>query len=69
MDFDTIRKSKGQHFNLEEEARLALKGSDFVDDYATMEIWELEEGIRKPNISDLNPNLRGSLIIKRASDT
>lgn len=66
--FETIRKSKGQPFNSEEEARLALRGSDFVDDYATLAIWALEEGPRKPSISYLNLNLRGSLIIKRASN-
>lgn len=61
--FHTIRKSK------EEDVGLALRDSDFGDDYVTLEIWALEEGPRKPNISDLNPNLKGSLIIKRASDT
>lgn len=67
--FNAIRKSNGKQFSSEEEARLALKGLDFIDDYATLEIWALEGGPRKPNISDLNPNLRGGLIVKRASDT
>lgn len=69
VDFDAIRKSKDQQFNLEEEARLALKGSQFVDDYATLAIWALEQGPRRPNIIYINLNLRGSIIIKRSSDT
>lgn len=48
---------------------MALKGSNVLDDYATLAICALEEGPRKPNISDINPNLRGGLIVKRASDT
>lgn len=63
VTFDAIWKSK------EEEARLALRGSDFLDDYATLAIWALEQGPRKPDINDLNPNLRGSLVIKRVADT
>lgn len=69
MDFDAIRKSKHQPFNSEEESRLALKESEFVQDYATLAIWSLEQGPRRPDIGDINPNLRGSLIIKRATDT
>lgn len=61
--FDAIRKSK------EDEARLELRGPDFTNDYATLAIWALEEGPMKPDVSDLNYNLRGSLIIKRAADT
>lgn len=68
MAFYAIRKSKGQQFSSEAEARLALKGLDFVDDYATLAIWALEDGPRKPNISDINPNLRGGLILKREFD-
>lgn len=69
MAFDAIRKSKGQLFSSEEEARLALKGLDFVDDYTTLAIWALEEGPRNPNVNELNPNLKGGLIIKREFNT
>lgn len=69
MAFDAIRKSKDQQLGSEEEARLELKGSDFVDDYATLVVWALEEGPRRPNINDIYPNLKGSLIIKRVFDT
>lgn len=69
VEFDTIRKSKGQQYSSEEEERLALKGSNFIEDHASLAIWPLEQRPRRPDIIDINLNLKGGLIVKRASDT
>lgn len=69
MAFDKIRKSRGHQYILEDKARLEFKGSDFIDGHATLAIWSIEKGPRRPAINDINPNLKGGLITNGNSDT
>ena len=62
-------KSKNPFQDSEEEVKVALQNSAFSEEYETLAIWALAPQGRKPDVSDINPNFRGGLIIKRASKT
>jgi hypothetical protein len=64
-----ILESKHPLQGFEDSLLNALQDSAFSEEYQTLAIWALAPQGKKPNIVDINPNLKGGLIIKRVFDT